>query len=254
VEPDRPVRWSVTALGVAVTVAAAGWGLRQCRVHQRCLAAAPLDAGLRAVERSALTRELHQVVTHHLSTAALQVMSHLDATDVDELRSILAKVNLSVQAALAELRQVARVQRDDPVWARGAGLAARVPPTTVAARWAGRLSDAGFEVTLAVPPAVDRLRVSVQATVSAALEVACANVLRHAPARSRCSVSVEVGADEAVVSVTSALPPSATGGRGRSLRRLRERVDLSGGSSRVGPSSRGEGAPGTWLVVVAVPR
>jgi signal transduction histidine kinase len=214
------------------------------------------------VERWVLTRELHDVVTHHLSTAALQVMSNFDAAGADELRSTLTKVDRSVRAALAELRQATRLQREDPIGCQVAGpgageLSARVPPTTVGALWARRLTDAGFQVTLAVLPATDRLRMSVQATVNGALEVSCDNVLRHAPPRSSCSITVGFRPDQVVVRVANPLPSSASavGESGRSLRRLRERVDLSGGTFRAGPSTLGkpQQSAATWLVVVAVP-
>src|SRR5215210_3217572 len=151
VEP-QPAGWPVTALGVAVAVAAlaAAWSLRRCRVQQRDPENEPAtqDAGLRAMERWVLTRELHDVVTHHLSTAVLQVMSDFDEAGPDELRSTLTKVDRSVHAALAELRQATRVQRDDPVGRQVAGpdrseLSAPVPPTTAGALWARRLTDAG---------------------------------------------------------------------------------------------------------------
>ena len=252
-------------MGAAVTVLAAGWGLRRWREQQAReedgTAAPDPDAGtdLRAVERRALTRELHQVVTHHLSTAALQVMSYLDATDADELRGILARVNLSLQAALTELRQLARMQREDPSWRPATGcadeLSAPVPPSTAAAHCARRLTEAGFAVTLDVAPAADRLRISTQATLAAALEAAGDDVLRHTPVGSPCDVVVAVGADEVVLRVRSRLtaPPREGAGTARGLRRLRERVDLSGGSMVAGPEAAAR-HPGTWLVEVVLPR
>lgn len=251
-------------MGAAVTVLAAGWGLhrwreQQAREEDGSAAPSNTDSDLRAVERRALTRELHQVVTHHLSTAALQVMSYLDATDADELRGILARVNLSLQAALTELRQLARMQREDPSWRSAPGcadeLSAPVPPSTAAARWARRLTEAGYPVTLDVATAADRLRISTQATLAAALEAAGDDVLRHATVGSPCDVVVAVGADEVVLRVRSRLaaPPREGAGAARGLRRLRERVDLSGGSMVAGPEAAAQ-QPGTWLVEVVLPR
>lgn len=243
---------AVTTLGVAVSVVGLGRGLRWYRGR----AQVRQQAGLRARERQILTRELHDVVNHHLSTAALQVMGYLDASDADELRSILAKVNLSVKAALAELRQLARLEPDGSMSAGDAvnDLTVRVPPADVADLWAGRLTDAGFTVTVAIPRSSESERLSVLSTVSDAIEVACDNILRHAPRRSACSVTLEKRRDQLVVRVRSPLPSgSLVAGQGQSLRRLRVRVDLSGGTLWAGPFPAADGSDAFWLVQVTVP-
>ena len=62
------------------------------------------DARLRDDERRVVARKLHHVVTHQLSNVSLQVMSHVDAGDAEELRRVLAKVGRSTESALTELR------------------------------------------------------------------------------------------------------------------------------------------------------
>lgn len=216
------------------------------------------DARLRADERQLLARELHDVVTHQLSNISLQVMSHLESTDADELRKVLKKVNRATDSALTELRLLVRVLRDNPATAAGVDevgeLSQRVAPTMAAASWARRLTDGGFDPSIDIPARADRLEMTVQGTITRALDVACDNVLRHAPARSWCRVTLSVNPTQVVLRAASPLPAEQDGSAalGWGLRSLRERIDLTGGGFSAGPSTAGPGDP-EWVVVVTLP-
>jgi len=216
------------------------------------------DRRLRAAERGTLTFELQDVIIHHLSNASLQVMSQVDADDPQQLREVLRRVTTSTESALSELRLLISLGRDDPA-AAGTDvigqLSQRFPPTQAAARWAQRLVDAEFDPLIRLPHQADQLRMTAQGTLVRAMDVAGENILQHAPARSRCAVTVRVDARHVLLQATSPLrtPPGADSHPlGRSLRSLRERVDLTGGVFRAGPSVSTAGN-GEWVVVVLLP-
>jgi signal transduction histidine kinase len=252
--------WFGGAAVVGATVGLVGHRFRRSRDREgrRLAEVAGEDARLRADERQLLARELHDVVTHQLSNISLQVMSHLDSTDEDELRKVLKKVNRATDSALTELRLLVRVLRDNPATAAGADevgeLSQRVAPTMAAAGWVRRLTEAGFEPSFEIPARADRLEMTVQTTITRALDAACDNVLRHAPARSWCAITLSMNPTQVVLRVASPLPPPPDGSPtlGWGLRGLRERVDLTGGVFSAGATTAGTPDP-EWVVVVTLP-
>jgi signal transduction histidine kinase len=228
--------------------------------EQRAVGRGAVDDGrLRAAERGILTFELQDVIIHHLSNASLQVMSQLKADDPGQLREVLRRVTNCTESALSELRLLVRVGRDDPAAATGTDaigqLSQRFPPTEAAAQWAQRLVAAGLDPVIKFPHQADQLRMTAQRTLVRALEVAGQNILQHSPARSRCAVTVHVDARHVLLEATNPLrTPAADHSHplGRSLRSLRERVDLTGGVLRAGPSVSAAGDR-EWAVVVLLP-
>ena len=196
-----------------------------------------------------LARELHDVVTHQLSTVSLQVMSHLDSDDAVDLAQVLRRVDAATSSALTELRLLVRVLRERPGTGKRLGRAGGAVPAPRADRgrraWSARLADAGFDPVVEVPARADQLEMTVQATLVRTLDVACGNILRHAPPGSACTVALAVHPTQVVIRVISPLPvgPHEPVALGRSLRGLRERVDLIGGGLRAGPASAAGSGP-----------
>jgi signal transduction histidine kinase len=253
--------WFGGAVAVGTALGMLGKALRRMRdrAGRHLAEVAAEDARLRSDERRRLASELHDVVTHQLSNTSLQVMSHLDSDDADELRKVLRKVSRSTDSALTELRLLVRVLRDYPVTAGGtdevAELSQRLAPTLAAAGWARRLTDAGFDPLIEIPAKADRLEMTVQSTITRALDVVCDNVLRHAPERSWCSITLSVNPSQVVLRAASPLAPARADeavSLGWGLRGLRERVDLTGGVFGAGPSASGLQEP-EWVVVVTLP-
>lgn len=215
------------------------------------------DGQLRAGERRDLSLELHDVVSHHLANVSLLAMGHLQSTDADELRTVLRRVGRSTDLALRELRLLVRILRDDPATAPGfdqlGGLAGRLAPTAVAIMWRDRLTEAGFAPTVKVPGDADHLGLTVQATITRTLDVTGRNILRHAPAGSRCTITVRISPTQVDLRVVSRLsprpqPPSS----GRQLRALGERVRLSGGQLRAGAWGS-DPDDAQWIVELTLP-
>lgn len=253
--------WMGGAAAVGISLGAADLWRRRRRDRQggRLAEVAAEDARLRADERRVLARELHDVLTHQLSNVSLQVMSHLESDDTAELRRVLAKVNRSTNSALTELRLMVRVLRNDPVTAPTTDevgeLSRRVAPTLAAAAWARRLTEAGFEPDITISARADRLEMTAQATITRTLDICGDNILRHAPPRSGCTLSLSLNANQAVLRAANPLPAPTTDDvatLGWGLRGLRERVDLTGGAfsaQAVSPAS----SAAEWVVVVTLP-
>jgi signal transduction histidine kinase len=218
------------------------------------------DGRLRAVERSHLILELQDIIVHQLSNVSLQIMSQLAGNDPRLLRDVLRRVGDSTESALAELRLLVRVGRELTAAAPApdaiAELSQRLAPTAAAARWAERLLDAGFEPLIRFAPQADDVRMTVQGTLLRALDTTATNILEHAPGHCRCAISLRVNAARVLLEVTSPLSPvpvANRGTRGESLRRLRARVELTGGAFCAGPSVSASGE-GEWAVRVLLPR
>lgn len=241
------------ALGLAV-----GWGLlalrmRRERAERAAFAAATADARIRADERRALSRELHDVVAHQLSTASLQMMGARQSSDPALLRRTLATVDRATGEALAELRLLAGVLRDDPSTSASGTelreLSERVPPTQAAAVAERALVSSGFEPVIRVPAAADDVEMTVQRTVSRTIDEAAANMIKHGGPRSRCMIEVTVGAQQVSVRAANPSPAGAPAPVfGWGLRSLRERVSLTGGTLAAGR------AAGEWVLSVSLPR
>jgi len=241
------------AMGIAV-----GWLLhvartRRERAEQSAYDAARADAKIRADERRALSRELHDVVTHQLSTASLQIKGARQAADAAVLSRALGTIDRTTAEALTELRLLAHVLRDDPATAASGTeireLSERVPPTQAAAAAERALIGAGFEPVIEVPAAADDVELTVQQTVSRAVTESTANVIRHGEPRSRCTIQVTVGRQQVTVRATNPFP--VDGGRpalGWGLKSLRERVSLTGGTLAAGR------VEGDWVLSLGVPR
>ncbi len=214
------------------------------------------DLRIRGDERRVLAAELHDVVTHQLSTMSLQVMGHADSHDVDELRVVLRKVGRSADSALAELRLLNQVLHADPTTAPTAAevpaLSQRLAPTAAAAGWARRLVEAGLDPVIEVPGRADRIGVSAQATLVRALDAVGENFLGHAPPRARCEVVLRLTGAQAVLRASSPLGDASPSGPvrlGWGLRGLRERVHMSGGTFLAQPVAD----EGAWVVAVSLP-
>lgn len=211
------------------------------------------DARIRADERRTLSRELHDVVTHQLSTAALQVMGARQSSDPATLTRVLGIVDRATAEALNELRLLADVLRDDPATSASGTeireLAERVPPTQSAAAAELVLVQHGFEPEIRVPSLADDIEMTVQRTLTRVIDQAVDNVVRHAPPKSRCVVEVGISDQQACVEVRNPVPPgTSVPPLGWGLRGLSARVSLIGGSFTV------EVAGSEWLVRATLPR
>ncbi|WP_446219532.1 sensor histidine kinase [Micromonospora sp. IBHARD004] len=209
----------------------------------------------RADERSAIARELHDVVAHHVASMVLRVgVARHVLTDLDpRVGEVFDDVHGTGTAALADLRRLVAVLRN-PDGVRGdAALTAIEPSALPAALGAAvdRARQAGVTVEADIDPAVGALDAVRGLAVLRLTQEALTNVAKHAgtSALARLSVSVVDGAVHWEVSdngrgwVPAAVPP----GGGHGITGMRERVEVLGGQLEAGPTGAG------WRVCTVLP-
>ncbi|TQL01922.1 histidine kinase [Cellulomonas sp. SLBN-39] len=239
--------WTVVGfaayLGAAVTVAAAlGAALRYGAATAWARAVgrrAELDRSVTA-ERSRLARDLHDVVAHHMSLAAVRAESapfvhpDLDGRATDVLRSVAS----DARSALAELRQVIAVleRAQDAPAAPQAGVA-DVDALVDAARTAGQ--------DVVMIGRWDGVPATTGYVLYRVVQEALSNARRHAPGSSVAVIATSRDGGVGVVVENAANHPADEPGTG--LIGMRERVAALGGTVTAGA------VDGAFRLVVDLP-
>jgi signal transduction histidine kinase len=186
-----------------------------------------------AEERARIARELHDVVSHHVSVMTIQAGAAGKVLDADpELaRAALRDIEASGRETMAELRQMLGVlavgPTDDPLRPQ--------PGLDQLDSLIDGVRRAGLPVSVRYTPVV--LPRGIDLAAYRVLQEALTNVLRHAPgARTEVVVGPQTtasGERELVIEVTNdAGPPGAPrgGGAGTGLLGLAERLRVLGGT------------------------
>ncbi|BAH33010.1 putative two-component histidine kinase [Rhodococcus erythropolis PR4] len=219
---------------------------------QRELAANNL-AQTRAAERSALARELHDLVAHHMASIVLRigVAQHVLAPQDEAVREVLADVRATASDALADIRRLLVALRDPSL-----GEVALVEPDAVDAEIGAaidRVRAAGFEVQSVfdtqenVESGAADLDAIGRLTLLRVIQESLTNVMKHGDKKGL--VSVSVGRDDnrvhvRVVNDVEGSPRNA----GHGLVGMQERAELVGGEMTAGTNSDGK-----WEVHVSIP-
>ena len=210
----------------------------------------------RADERSAIARELHDVVAHHVASMVLRagVARHVIPGMDPRVAEVLDDVHGTGTAALADLRRLVAVLRDPSVGRGDAALTAIEPGTLPAALDAAveTARRTGLRVEAEVDEAAGALDAVRAAAVLRLTQEALTNVAKHAglSAQARLRVTVTGGdvswevSDDGGDGRAGEEPPP---GGGHGLTGMRERVEVLGGVLNAGP--RGAG----WLVRTVLP-
>jgi signal transduction histidine kinase len=217
-----------------------------------------------AAERSRIAREMHDVVAHSLSIVVAQADGGRYAARDDPAAAVpvLATISDTGRAALADVRRILGVLRDDPD-----GVVPGPDPSSATARDArGPLIDevaprapqpaagdvtellagvrrAGVDVSVADVGTPVGVTAGLELTVHRILQEALTNVLKHAGPEPTVAVVRRWTADRLVIEVTddgrgaASAPPAPGGGLG--LVGMRERVGLFDGELHAGPRDGG---------------
>jgi signal transduction histidine kinase len=195
-------------------------------------------------ERGRIASELHDVLAHSLSGAAIQLQGARKLADREHatpsLSDAIDRASELVKAGLANARQAVGALRGDAL-----PTVARLPSLID-----GCKADMNLDVTLRIEGEATR---ALPANPSLALyrgaQEALTNVARYAP--SACTtVTVRYERDHVSLSVdngASTAPPRQGMGGGRGLDGLRERVERAGGTMSAGPTGEG------WRLEIEVP-
>ncbi|SCL34453.1 Signal transduction histidine kinase [Micromonospora rhizosphaerae] len=209
----------------------------------------------RADERSAIARELHDVVAHHVASMVLRVgVARHVLTDLDpRVGEVFDDVHGTGSAALADLRRLVAVLRNPDGVPGDAALTAIEPSALPAALGAAvdRARQAGVMVEADIDPAVGSLDAVRGLAVLRLTQEALTNVAKHAgtSALARLSVSVVDGAVHWEVSDNGRgwVPAAVPSGGGHGITGMRERVEVLGGQLEAGPTGAG------WRVRTVLP-
>jgi signal transduction histidine kinase len=199
----------------------------------------------RAAERSRIARELHDVVTHHVTAMVVQAEAARYVTAVPErLDQALTAVSDTGRRAITDLRHLLDVLNPDhgsePVTPSAGDLHSLVE----------QIRRAGQPVEFTQEGRRAETTGSADVAAYRVVQEALTNALKHAHG-SRTVVHVHHGERDIVVEVStdgSGSRDASPGGSGRGLIGLRERVNVLGGEF-----STGRGPGGSFVVRARIP-
>jgi signal transduction histidine kinase len=237
--PQRPADHLLFFLVLAACWAVGAWvrtRRREEATRQRERVAAAMSQ-----ERARIARELHDIVTHHVTAMVVQAdaAQYLLSGMPDRVAAGLTAISETGRSALADLRDLLAVLRVPEPEADGE----RSPTLSQLTELVERTRAAGQPVELIEEGTPRRSSDGVELAAYRVAQESLTNALKHAPGR-RTVVRVGHLADEVRVEVTTAAGPDRAGRRpagtgGYGLIGLAERVSLYGGDLRAGPAPDG---------------
>ncbi|WP_312396708.1 histidine kinase [Kocuria sp.] len=203
-------------------------------------------------ERTAMSRELHDIAAHHMSGIALlagAVERQID-NDPSAAKRSVAQIRAQSRTVLDDLRRLVGLLREEAEAGRTVATLPAVQEFVEAQRDAG----AGVELVIHTAGAGRPLDTGIgplaQVVVFRMVQESLANIAEHAPG-ARSTVTLDDRADELTVVVANGRPPVAdpgTGG-GFGLLGMRERAEMIDADLAYGPT-----ADGGWQTRLTVPR
>jgi signal transduction histidine kinase len=210
---------------------------------------------LAAEDRQRVAREVHDVIAHslgvtmlHLTAARHALESDPRDAEIDEAVDSLREAERVGRQAMGDIRRTIGLL-DGP-----SGTAGPAPGADDLPQLVEEFRAAGIDVRYQLWGELAGLSPAAGLDLYRVAEESLANVVRHAPGGC-ADVVVDAGGDDVRLVVRSQPPagsaasgPVRTGGGGRGIRGMRERVELRGGTLRTGPEAVG------WCVEATLPR
>jgi len=201
-----------------------------------------------AAERARITREMHDIVAHHLTVMVALSDGAIAATASSPERGIevMRTVSATGRRALADTRRLLGVLRQNPSTDEREGVLQPVPDLAELDGLLDRVRAAGLPTTFEVHGVAAEVPAGVQLTVYRLVQEALTNTLKHGGTDARASVRLRYLPHELRLDIvddgagTSAPAPVGVGG---GLAGMRERVHAYGGDISAGP-----GRPTGWRV------
>jgi signal transduction histidine kinase len=194
-------------------------------------------------ERGRIAGELHDVLAHSLSGAAIQLQGARKLADREDatqpLREAIERASDLVKAGLAHARQAVGALRGDPL------------PTVaqLASLIDSYKADMNLDIALRIEGEARTLPGDPSLALYRGAQEALTNVARYAPGACT-TVTVRYEPDRTRLSVANGIsdaPAHSDMGGGRGLDGLRDRVERVGGRMSAGPTAGG------WRVEIEVP-
>ncbi|MFI6871614.1 sensor histidine kinase [Nocardia sp. NPDC050406] len=199
----------------------------------------------RTAERSAMARELHDLVAHHIASILLriEVARHVLADPDPRVVAVLDDVHDTAADALADIRRLLVALRD-PTLGGVALVESDAVPLELAAA-VDRARAAGFDIDADISADPGDLDAIGRLTLLRVVQESLTNVMKHADRTAPVELAVTHRDGGIAVRVRSAGRAAAAPGHG--IVGMRERVDLVGGVLNVGPTEDG------WTVEAWLP-
>ncbi|ETK33902.1 sensor histidine kinase [Microbispora sp. ATCC PTA-5024] len=200
-----------------------------------------------SAERARIARELHDVVAHNVSVMVVQAdgAAYAMDTDPDQTRRALHAISATGRQALAEMRRLVGVLRQDA----GSPAEEYAPQPGVAqlAELVKQVTESGLPIEFAVSGTPRDLPEGEQLAIYRIVQEALTNTLKHGGPGARARVDVRFAGGQVELRIRDdgrgAAAPRLEGGHG--LIGMRERVAMYGGVVEAAPS------PGGGFQVVA---
>lgn len=211
-----------------------------------------------AAERTRIARDLHDVVSHHMSAVVIRAQAADRVADQkpEALREAVRWIAASGREALTAMRETVRVLNNDTPGS-GAEMSP-VPDLADVARMGDRLKAVGINVTMQLPTRSRQLTSATDLTAVRIIQEALTNVMVHAKATA-AHVSWQSGPQGELLTIDdngSGGPPPVNvletarrqeSGRGNGLIGMRERAHASGGTLAVAAGPLGGWRVQAWL-------
>ncbi|WP_432944990.1 sensor histidine kinase [Kribbella sp. CA-253562] len=211
-----------------------------------------------AAERTRIARDLHDVVSHHMSAVVIRAQAADRVADQNPaaLREAVRWIITSGKEALTAMRETVRVLNTA---SPGSGAeTAPVPDLADVARMGDRLKAVGVDVTMTLPTRSRQLTSATDLTAVRIIQEALTNVMVHAKA-SAAQVTWQSGPQGELLTIDddgSGGPPPVNvlesarrseSGRGNGLIGMRERALAVGGTLAVAAGPLGGWRVQAWL-------
>ncbi|GAB2877147.1 sensor histidine kinase [Nocardioides pacificus] len=202
-----------------------------------------------AEERTRIARELHDVVSHHMSVVALQsgLAEYVLDTDPAVARTAIGHVGAAGREALLDLRRMLDALRDEETETAPYD---PQPGLGQVEALVARLRGTGLDVDLRTPTPTPDLPPGLALCAYRVVQEALTNVLKHAGPAGSATVSITEAEGVLTVDVADdgAGSPAMTTPPGHGIRGMRERAALYGGVLHAGPRPAGG-----WRVLLRLP-
>ncbi|WP_375478569.1 sensor histidine kinase [uncultured Jatrophihabitans sp.] len=205
-----------------------------------------------AAERARITREMHDVVAHHLTVMVALSDGAIAATAASPEDGVEAMRDVSAtgRRALADTRRLLGVLRDAAPASGSPDARQPMPDLSELDDLIDRVRAAGLPTTLEVHGAATPIPTGIQLTVYRLVQEALTNTLKHGGAGTHAAVrlhrdagGLRVEVEDDGAGVNADVPATVGGG----LAGMRERVHAYGGEIHTGPRE-----PAGWRVAATL--
>nr|WP_251051239.1 histidine kinase [Streptomyces sp. ISL-86] len=189
-----------------------------------------------AEERTRITREMHDIVTHNLSVmvALTDAAVYAQHRSPDKATTAMFQISETGRQALTDMRRSLGILRTDEPDAERHPL----PGIAQLEALAGQMCAAGLPTRVEVQGGHTRIPATAQLTVYRLVQEALTNALKHTPTGTHAKVRIRCSTETVTVDVTDSGPwpplPGATPS-GHGIPGMRERSAAYGGTLRAGP-------------------